>query len=176
MISAKRLAWRNRVFSFLCAGSYLGCVHMFTDDTDLRANINYGVVITLGYGHLIGAAFFSRQRLAEKLRSATRNLAAHMGTIGRHYNRSTTSSQHIVGFTGFVVLLSLLFISYLALLKQIPEAWLLMLAFSIWHSIENDHNRASSQDPEAPRATRTRLRRRGGTAPSAAGRRTRGTG
>ena len=138
MTRANRLAWRNRFVSLTCVGIYLGLIHAFVYDPVLREKINYGVVITLGYGHLVGAAFFSRKRMADKLMGTTRSVAVHLQPIGLDFNRWSPSLQHGVSSLCFVAFMSLLYISYLALLRHIPAAWLPMLAISIWHSIENN--------------------------------------
>ena len=138
MTRANRLAWRNRFVSLTCVGIYLSLMHALVDDAVLREKINYGVVITLGYGHLVGAAFFSRKRMADKLIGPTRFIAAHLEPIGLDFNRWSPSLKHRVSSLCFVAFVSLLYISYLALLNYFPEAWLPMLAVSVWHSLENN--------------------------------------
>ena len=138
MTRASRLTWRNRVVSLTCVGIYLGFAHAFVHDPLLREKINYGVVITLGYGHLVGAAFFSRHRMAEKLAGPTRFLTVHLGHLGLSFQRRPTSIQHGVSSLCLIAFMSLLYLSYIALLNHVPEAWLPMLAISIWHSIENN--------------------------------------
>lgn len=168
MTGAKALAWRNRVVSLGIVGLYLGLVHVLVDDSLLRAKINYGVVITLGYGHLVGAAYFARKRLAKKLVGPTRYLVAHTGRAGVRLARSSPSTQHFTWFLIFMGAMGLAYAGYLALLTQSPGFWLPMLAISIWHSVENSQSlegayRSQLQMPALARDPETHLIALGGS-------------
>ncbi|MEE3328298.1 MAG: hypothetical protein VX252_13250 [Myxococcota bacterium] len=135
-----KLAWRNRIVSLGSVGLYLGVVHAVVDDPTMRAQFNYGVVITLGYGHLVGAAFFSRKRFIDRLSGPTRYLAAHTGRAGVRFADSPPAVQRVAWSLLSMGTVALVYAGYLTLLKQSPGAWLPMLAISIWHTVENSEN------------------------------------
>ena len=169
MTGAKALARRNQVVSLLIVGLYLGLVHMLVDDSLLRAKINYAVVITLGYGHLVGAAYFARKRLANKLVGPTRYLVAHTGRAGIRLARSSPSTQHFAWLLFFMGTLGLAYAGYLAVLTQNPGLWLVMLAIATWHSVENSQSlegayRSQLQMPPLARDPKTHLIALGGSA------------
>jgi hypothetical protein len=168
MTGAKALAWRNRILSLAIVGLYIGLVHVLVDDPLLRARINYGVVITLGYGHLVGAAYFARKRLLKKLVRPTRYVVAHTGRAGVRLARSSQTTQHFAWFLFFMVASGLAYAGYSALLTRSPGFWLPMLAISIWHTVENSQGlegayRSQLQMPALTRDPKSHLIALGGS-------------
>lgn len=114
MLSAKRLAWRNRVISAVSVATCLTLARFVWSEADERAMAIYRITAVVGYGHLMGAAWPGLGSL--------RFLAA-----GDLVRISFMVSTCVTG----------LFL-YAALLSQAPWLVLLLLAASVWHTVEND--------------------------------------
>ncbi len=111
---------RNRVRAVLVVGGFLGLLYWLSARPDERIAWLYLVALPLGYGHLIGAAVFSRSR--------TRRSRGPRG-----------SGLLPSAFAGSSVL-SLLAIYTWALHVPVLQALVLvpMLLLSAWHIAEND--------------------------------------
>jgi len=57
-------AWRNRAVSFSWVVVFLLATHASFPDAGVRASVQYLFVVTLGYGHLLGAAVLPRSLAA----------------------------------------------------------------------------------------------------------------
>lgn len=128
------LAWRNRLISAGCVAAFLLLTHLLCGDPAQRARTQYRFVITLGYGHLIGALALSARRLARCLPSGVPPalLAAFAGASGLT-----------------------LFAGYAWLSARAPSSLLPLLAISTWHVVENDlalARAACTQQPLGPLA------------------------
>ncbi len=109
--------WRSRAATVACVCSFLVITRMLVPDPGERADFQYLFVITIGYGHLIGAAVFARRRMALRVRSGI--------------------SRGIVRAVAAVGVLDL-FVLY-AWASQVSVSFFLpLLAISIWHIAEND--------------------------------------
>lgn len=89
---------------------------VWTDPID-RAQAQYLFVITLGYGHLIGGAVFSRRRLESLAPAAA--------------PRALVASFRLVS-------LATLFVGYGLLLNAWRSLLFALFAVSVWHIVEND--------------------------------------
>jgi len=111
------LTWRNRAVTVSCVCGFLAITRMLIEDPWLRAERQYLFVITLGYGHLLGAAVFARQRMA--------NL------IPARFSRRRAGAA-----IGLAVLD--LFVVYAWATHVTLAVFLPMLVVSVWHVVEND--------------------------------------
>ena len=111
------LAWSNRLVTASGVATFVLATRVLFPDPQIRAENQYLFVITLGYGHLIGAAAFSLRRMADLVPSGV--------------------SRRL--FSAFVaVSVANLFALY-AWLSNISTAFFLpLLAVSMWHIVEND--------------------------------------
>jgi len=111
------LARRNRLVTAGLVAAFLLATHAQWPDPQARSERQYLFVIALGYGHLIGAAVFGRQR--------TRRLAP-----------AGVSPRLFKLFVGVGVL------NLFALYAWLSNVWLAfflpLLAVSLWHIVEND--------------------------------------
>jgi hypothetical protein len=111
------LARRNRLATGAFVAGFLLATHALWPDPQARVERQYLFVITLGYGHLIGAAVFSRQRLARLMPA---------GVSSRLFEL-------------FVVASVLDLFALYAWLSNVSLAFFLpLLAVSLWHIVEND--------------------------------------
>ncbi len=111
------LDWRTRAVTVSCVCTFLAITRVAFEDPWLRAERQYLFVITLGYGHLIGAAVFARQRLAELVPARVpHRLAAAAAGLG----------------------VLDLFAAYVWATHLSEIVFLPMLVVSIWHVVEND--------------------------------------
>lgn len=108
---------RNRSISLSVVALYLLIAGALREDTTRRAALHYAVVLTLGYGHLIGAFWSSRRRRA---------LAGAIPAGRRAIGLVTLAS---------VLLAFLVFMECLAGNLLLVSA---LLAISTWHTAEND--------------------------------------
>ena len=138
MNRARSLAWRNRFISLCVTGLYMATARTITDDALELAQMNYGVVITLGYGHLLSAILFSRRRLAEKLAHSTRHFTGEARKTDLASIAGPTGMKQLLDFSILIGAVGLSYAAYLEILKQMPGVWLPLLAFAIWHTVEND--------------------------------------
>jgi hypothetical protein len=110
-------AWRNRLVT---AGLVVGCLGGFTlawPDRDAREQALYLLVISVGYGHLIGAVVFGRRRLAAlRPRSVASPLFWSL----------------VVATTANV------FVLYAWIGRSTSVLFVPLLAVSVWHIAEND--------------------------------------
>lgn len=128
-------AWRNRTLSLTVVAGYLAVSHALIEDPLRRADFHYGAVISLGYGHLVGAAFFARHRLAHGLAGATNHIFRRAG--GR-LGLLSPGSRNALGWLWILTGLILLYAAYAVLLTWSIGLALPLLAISTWHSVEND--------------------------------------
>jgi len=110
-VSATARAWRNRAASLGLAGAAVAAARAIAPDPEQRATLLYILVVVLGYGHLLGAAWFSR----------------HAGS-----RRGAGEALWRVA----VVLA--VFAVYVTLLQGLPLVVLPLLVISTWHTVEND--------------------------------------
>ncbi|MBW2695878.1 MAG: hypothetical protein JRE70_05350 [Deltaproteobacteria bacterium] len=125
---APRAAWRNRALSALCVGGYLTAAGVFVPDASLRSELHYALVITIGYGHLVGAAIFSSDRIGAAIRSAATPA----------WLRSGRAVLTPIVWALALLASTLLFGAYVRALVHTPEIVLMLLAISTWHTVEND--------------------------------------
>ena len=120
-------AWSHRLLTSSLVASFLALAHALWPDAEARAENQYLFVITLGYGHLIGAAVFSRRRLRE------------LAPVG--------VSPRLFGCFAAVGVANL-FALY-AWLSNVSVAFFLsLLSVSLWHIVENDLALESAYDRE----------------------------
>ena len=110
-------AWRSRVVTGICVISFLLITRALVPEPGPRAELQYLLVITLGYGHLIGAAVSGRRRLAAL---APRWL-----------------SGRLAGVAAALAVLDL-FVVYVWATHASLVIFLPLLVVSIWHIVEND--------------------------------------
>lgn len=110
-------AWRSRLLTGICVISFLLITRALVPDPRPRAELQYLLVITLGYGHLIGAAVSGRRRLAAR---APRWL-----------------SRRLAGAAVALAVLDL-FVVYVWATHVSLAIFLPLLVVSIWHIVEND--------------------------------------
>lgn len=104
-------ARRPRLFAALAVAAFLALTHAAFPDGAARAPVQYALVITLGYGHLIGAALpaFRRAAAAGALACAWRLCAAASALA-----------------------------AWAAAVAAWPPLVLGLVALSVWHIAEND--------------------------------------
>jgi hypothetical protein len=110
-------AWRARILTASLVGGFVAATHALWPEPRLRAERQYLLVITLGYGHLIGAASLARRR--------------------RVRARPAGPSRLLVRVAVFVGALDL-FALYAWLSIRSAAFLLALLAASLWHIVEND--------------------------------------
>lgn len=121
-------AARNRLISLAAVFVYLGAATALTADAMQRAAVHSIVVITLGYGHLIGAFWSSRRRARR---------APSTAPAGRSFGFEAARSRRLVAAARFAVLASAFAIFTGSLASNLAVV-LLLLAVSTWHVAEND--------------------------------------
>lgn len=114
-------ALRNRLTTVVLVGAVLALSRALWPDDGERAAAQYVFVLTLGYGHLLGAALVGRR---------DSGLRPH-GVSARLWRLFC------------IVSVGTLFAAYATLLGVLPEANFVvfaspLLAISIWHTVEND--------------------------------------
>lgn len=109
--------WRSRASTAACVCSFVVISRMLFPEPGSRAEFQYLFVITLGYGHLVGAAVFARRRMT---------LFVPAGI-----------SRRLVGATVALSVLDL-FALYAWASHVSLSFFLPLLAISIWHIVEND--------------------------------------
>lgn len=114
---ASALATRARLRSLSCVAAYLTLTSLVVPDSESRAHLHYAVVITIGYGHLIGSLVFGRRRIRSALQA--------------------TGSPGLVG-ASLLSSISLLFAAYQWGLHHFPMVLIPLLATAAWHTVEND--------------------------------------
>lgn len=136
-MSARARAWRNRCVSAAVVLALVGGVRAAEPDPEARATALYVTVIALGYGHLIGGAWFARRRIVG---AAPRALGSLLG------------AAFVASAVG-VVLLVYLEVALRSSLWLVP-----LLALSVWHAFENDlalpASYAAGRVPPVPRSRR----------------------
>jgi hypothetical protein len=85
-------------------------------DPGIRASVQYLIVVTLGYGHLLGAVLPCRRHSTPESSGSSPVLHA--------------SFRAVSALTGFAV--------YAAAIERAPALILPLLAVSAWHTVEND--------------------------------------
>ena len=110
--------WANRTLSLGVVLAFLATTRAVWPDAESRTQLQYLLVATLGYGHLIGAAW-------ESMRSSS------PATSGS--GRLRIARQLFVASSCMS-----LFIVYAWLLSALPWLVLGLLAVAVWHVTEND--------------------------------------
>jgi hypothetical protein len=131
--AAARAASRCRALSALCVSGYLLGALWLAPDARARAELHYAVVVTIGYGHLVGAAVFSGDRLARALPAWAR-----LSWLSGSSPGLPPLLWILVGLAS-----SILFGIYMLALSRAPALALVLLAISSWHTVENDQALAS---------------------------------
>lgn len=131
----RTLAWRNRLLSATTVLIYMMLTQLLIADPIGRADFHYGTVITLGYGHLLGAAFFGRERLLGALTQAAKRMTGKREEWLEHLSPDALSR---LVWLCLLILLLLIYAGYSFLLSWGAGLALAMLAISTWHSVEND--------------------------------------
>jgi hypothetical protein len=108
-------AWRNRTTSLGLVVAFLLGTHAWIPDTELRASIQYLCVVTLGYGHLLGAVALRRSRRGACTQAPPLLVDAFCAATA---------------LTGFA--------AYAWAVGRVPALILPLLAVSAWHTVEND--------------------------------------
>ncbi len=111
------LAWRNRAVTVSCVCAFLALSRMLVEDPWLRAERQYLFVITLGYGHLVGAAVFARRRMTD--------------LVPTWFPRRVVGAAVAIGVVD-------LFLIYAWATQVSLASFLPVLVVSIWHVVEND--------------------------------------
>jgi hypothetical protein len=137
---------RNRLLALASVGAFLGLARWLAPASTERVAWLYLIALPLGYGHLIGAAVFSRSR-------------------GRRSQPSRASSWLAEAFVASS-LLSLLALYAWALSVRVLQPWVLipMLLLSAWHIVENDLALARAYRDELRLGALTRALRQHGIA------------
>jgi hypothetical protein len=129
-------AWRIRGTAALGVALFLAATGLALPDPAARSAVQYPFVIALGYGHLIGAAWFSARRMAARVPSGVPPaLAALLAAAGG-------------------ALLLALYLRVLAGGATAALLFLALLAVSAWHVVENDLALASGTIGPLPRGLR----------------------
>ena len=131
-------AWRNRTLSLFTVTAYVTLTHTLIDDPLWRSKISYAVVITLGYGHLIGGAFFAGGHTKSKFDQIINQISKRPNRFGKWLRKLPLQTQQRLGLFSFTALAGLLYLIYISLLSEKPFIALPLLAISTWHSVEND--------------------------------------
>jgi hypothetical protein len=111
---------RNRLGAMACA--VLGTAALTALGGQDRAWLQYAVVLTLGYGHLLGGALSEVRRLAG----------------ARNEDDGVPGRRLATRFIGAVAALGLVYAGYLAAVETWPVLVLLLLAIATLHTVEND--------------------------------------
>jgi hypothetical protein len=109
-------AWGNRPVSLASVAVFLLATHASLADADTRASVQYLFVVTLGYGHLLGAVLLPRARPAPASSGSSRALLVSFLVVS--------------ALTGFA--------AYAWVVGRAPTLMLPLLAVSAWHTVEND--------------------------------------
>jgi hypothetical protein len=107
--------WRNRTTSLGLVVAFLLGTHAWIPDAELRASIQYLCVVTLGYGHLLGAVALRRSRRGAWTQPPPLLVDAFWASTA---------------LTGFA--------AYAWAVARLPALILPLLAVSAWHTVEND--------------------------------------
>jgi hypothetical protein len=110
-------AWRNRGLTALAVAGALGAAAFVFPDAARRGEVQYLCVLSLGYGHLLGALAFSRERLAS---CVARGVPP---ALFWSFVASSAASAFAV---------------YSLALRAAPLLLLPLLAIATWHTAEND--------------------------------------
>lgn len=116
-MSAGARAWRNRALSAAAVIALVAAFRAAEPDPQARATALYLTVIALGYGHLVGAAWFARRRIG------------------------SLAPRVLGGALGAAFVASALGVALLVYLEAALHSSLLLvplLALSVWHAFEND--------------------------------------
>ncbi len=100
-----------RLVAALATGAFLAATHAAWREPEPRASAQYALVITLGYGHLIGAALPAWRRIA---------------------------ARGALGMAAWGVAVATAFALYTKAVAAWPPLALGLVALSVWHICEND--------------------------------------
>ncbi len=108
---------RHRLLTFGSVAALLAASHLLWTDPAQRAKGQYLFIVTLGYGHLIGALIFSRSRIMDL---------------------SPRGAPPLL-FVAFLVCSAASgFLIYAELLNAFPFTYAIMVALGVWHTTENE--------------------------------------
>jgi hypothetical protein len=116
-----RSAFCNRVATALLVAATLLAFRVLWPGAGARAEAQYAFVLTLGYGHLLGAAIVRRRGASRRPRGVSTGLWRAFCAIS----------------------VATLFAAYFSVLDLFPASGFLifaspLLAISVWHTVEND--------------------------------------
>ncbi len=127
--SRLRPATRNRLLSIALASGLWATGVLLFPDPGARAPWLYGLVLTLGYGHLLGAALGPSERFAHRFRAGMRWKPLHA---------LPPAGRAAVGIGAGCGAATLLYLAYASALGHWPWIAGVLLAIATWHSVEND--------------------------------------
>ncbi len=109
-------AGRNRATSLALVTGFLVATHVWLPEAEVRSSVQYLFVVTLGYGHLLGAVAVPRSGCTSADSGSPRILLA--------------SFRIVATLTGLA--------AYAWVIGRMPGLVLPLLAVSAWHTVEND--------------------------------------
>ncbi len=124
-----RSAPRNRWLSLALASGLWATGVLLFPDPQQRAPWLYGLVLTLGYGHLLGAALGASERLTHRLTAGMRWMPLHA---------LPPAGRAAVGIGVGCGAAAVLYLAYASALGYWPWLAGVLLAIATWHSVEND--------------------------------------
>ena len=127
--SRLRPATRNRLLSIALASGLWATGVLLFPDPGARAPWLYGLVLTLGYGHLLGAALGPTERFARRFRAGMRRPPLHA---------LPPAGRAAVGIGAGCLGAMVLYLAYASALGHWPWIAGVLLAIATWHSVEND--------------------------------------
>ena len=127
--SRLRPATRNRLLSIALASGLWATGVLLFPDPGPRAQWLYGLVLTLGYGHLLGAALGATDRLSHRLRA---------GMLWKPLHSLPPAGRAAVGIGVGCGAAALPYLAYASALGHWPWLAGILLAIATWHSVEND--------------------------------------
>lgn len=123
----------NRVITAAVVAAYIATTTALIPDTELRASLHYTIVLTLGYGHLVGAYVAPRMR-----RSAPADERAVWSTrTGPTVRGLGVAAAAVRAVTPWIATLAA-FAVFTGLLATHSVLVLALLGVATWHTAEND--------------------------------------
>ena len=127
--SRLRPATRNRLLSIALASGLWATGVLLFPDPGPRAQWLYGLVLTLGYGHLLGGALGATDRLSHRLRA---------GMLWKPLHALSPAGRVALGIGAGCFGAIVLYLAYASALGHWPWIAGVLLAIATWHSVEND--------------------------------------
>ncbi len=110
---ARQYARANRQATLVCVAAYIAACRICLPDPVARAEWHFVLVLTFGYGHLLGAA-------------VSRRAAPGAGRLG------LPAAAMVIVAAGAMPF------AYASLVAAVPSLLLALLGVSLWHTVEND--------------------------------------